>query len=594
MFLRFNRRFKDGKEHRYWNIVENKRCAGGKVVQRQVLYLGEINDSQRQAWCQLIEAFDEAAQRHTQLALFPADRPVPEHAQAHGVQVRLDAMELHQPRQWGACWLACQLYEQLELDRFWARRLPDSREGTCWRHILQTLVCYRLIDPGSEWRLHRLWFEQSAMADLLGADYGLVAKNALYRCLDKVLAHKTALFDHLRQRWQDLFGASFEVLLYDLTSTYFEAAPPDDEEDKRRYGYSRDKRSDCVQVVIALIVTPEGFPLAYEVLPGNTADCTTLRAVLDKIEAQYGKAQRIWVMDRGIPTEEVLAEMRQADPPVSYLVGTPKGRLSKLEKALLERPWQEVRQGVEVKLLPQEQELYVLAQSRARIHKERAMRQRKLRWLWARLKQISAMSLERKELLMKLGAARAKARAAWRLINVEVAEQAATFSFALNRKKLRQVRRREGRYLLRTNLCGREPAHLWQFYIQLVEVEAAFKNLKDDLQLRPIYHQLEHRIEAHIFVAFLAYCLHVTLRARLKPLAPGLTPRAVLDKLAGVQMLDVHFPTTDGRTLILSRHTELNAEQKLLVKQLNLDLPPQPPPRITAPGQLARPATRAV
>jgi len=594
MFLRFNKRLKDGKEHRYWNIVESKRCAGGKVVQRQVLYLGEINDSQRQAWCRVIEAFDEGVGRHTQLALFPADRAVPEHAQGYGVQVRLEAMELHRPRQWGACWLACHLYEQLELDRFWARRLPDSREGTCWQHILQTLVCYRLIDPGSEWRLHRLWFEQSAMADLLGADYALVEKNALYRCLDKVLEHKAALFSHLRQRWQDLFAASFEVLLYDLTSSYFESPQPDDEKDKRRYGYSRDKRSDCVQVVIALIVTPEGFPLAYEVLPGNTADCTTLRAFLRKIEAQYGKADRIWVMDRGIPTEEVLAEMRQADPPISYLVGTPKGRLSKLEKALLVLPWQAVRDGVDVKLLPQEQELYVLAQSRARIHKERAMRRRKLKWLWARLGQISAMDLEREELLMKLGAARSKARAAWRLIDVEVAAEGATFSFALNRKKLRQVRRREGRYLLRTNLCGREPAQLWQFYIQLVEVEAAFKNLKDDLQLRPIYHQLEQRIEAHIFVAFLAYCIHVTLRARLKPLAPGLTPRAVLDKLAAVQMLDVHFPTTDGRTLILSRYTELNAEQKILVKQLNLDLPPQPPPRITAPGKIARAPTHAM
>jgi transposase len=592
MFLRFNRRRKDGKEHRYWNIVESKRCAGGKVVQRQVLYLGEINDGQREAWSRVIEAFDEEAGRHTQLALFPADRAVPEHAQGHGVQVRLDAMELHRPRQWGACWLACQLYEQLGLDRFFAHRLPDSREGACWRHILQTLVCYRLIDPGSEWRLHRLWFEQSAMADLLGADDALVEKNALYRCLDKLLVHKTALFSHLRQRWQDLFGARFEVLLYDLTSTYFESPAPDDEEDKRRHGYSRDKRSDCVQVVIALIVTPEGFPLAYEVLPGNTADCTTLRAFLRRIEAQYGKAERIWVMDRGIPTEEVLAEMRQADPPVSYLVGTPKGRLGKFEKALLALPWQAVREGVEVKLLPQELELYVLAQSRARIHKERAMRRRKLRWLWARLKQIADMRLEREELLMKLGAARAKARAAWRLIDVEVAPTGTAFSFTLDRQKLRQVRRREGRYLLRTNLSGRDPAQLWQFYIQLVEVEAAFKNLKHDLQLRPIYHQLEQRIEAHIFVAFLAYCLHVTLRARLRPLAPGLTPRAVLDKLAAVQMLDVHFPTTDGRTLVLTRYTELNPDQKLLLNQLKLDLPAQPPPRITAslrPGRAASP-----
>jgi len=581
MFLRFNKRIKDGKEHRYWNIVESQRCSGGKVVQRQVLYLGEINDSQHEAWCRQIEGFDEGTHRHTQLALFPAGRAIPEHARAHGVQVRLEAMQLHRPRQWGACWLACELYEQLGLNDFWAARLPSSREGTRWRDILQILVCYRLIDPGSEWRLHRHWFEHSAMGDLLGGDYALVEKNALYRCLDKLLMHKPALFSHLQRRWADLFGAKFDVLLYDLTSSYFESSPPQDDEDKRRFGHSRDKRSDCVQVVIALIVTPEGFPIAYEVLPGNTSDKTTLRDMLCKIEAQYGKANRTWVMDRGIPTEEVLAQMRAAEPPVSYLVGTPKGRLTKLEKALLERPWQAVREGIDVKLLPQGEELYVFAQSRSRIDKERAMRRRQLKWLWARLKDIAAMDIDREELLMKLGAARAKARAAWRLIDIEVAPNLATFKFALNRNKLRKVWRREGRYLLRSNLCGHDPAQLWQFYIQLVEIEAAFKTMKDDLNLRPIHHQLEGRIEAHIFVAFLAYCLHVTLRARLKPLAPGLTPRAVLDKLAAVQMLDVHFPTTDGRTLVMSRYTELNADQKLLIKQLRLNLPSQPPPRIT-------------
>jgi hypothetical protein len=280
--------------------------------------------------------------------------------------------------------------------------------------------------------------------------------------------------------------------------------------------------------------------------------------------------------------------------------------LSKLEKHLVTLPWQAVREGVDVKLLPhpsttlredlraQDQELYVLAQSRARIDKERAMRRRKLKWLWARLKEIAAMDLDREELLMKLGAARARAWAAWRLVNVEVAPEGAAFSFTLDRAKLRQVRRREGRYLLRTNLTGKDPAELWRFYIQLVEIEAAFKTMKDDLQLRPIHHQLEHRIEAHIFVAFLAYCLHVTLRARLKPLAPGLTPRAVLDKFAAIQMLDVHFPTTDGRTLILSRHTELTADQKLLARHLKLDLPPQPPPRITAPEKIARLPANAV
>jgi transposase len=591
MYLRCNRRLKDGKEHRYWNIVESKRCAGGKVVQRQVLYLGEINDSQQQAWCRVIEGFDEETQQCTQLALFPAGKELPAHAEGYGVQVRLEAMELNRPRQFGACWLACHLYEQLGLDRFWQDRLPDSREGTCWHHVLQTLVCYRLIDPGSEWRLHRLWFDRSAMGDLLGEDFALVEKNALYRCLDKVLEHKQALFSHLTERWQDLFGAKFDVLLYDLTSTYFESSRPDDENDKRRYGYSRDKRSDCVQVVIALVVTPDGFPLAYEVLAGNTSDRTTLKEFLNKIETQYGKAQRIWVMDRGVPTEKILTEMRQSDPPVYYLVGTPKGRLSKLSQELLAVPWQAVRSGVEVKLLAQEQELYVLAKSVDRVNKERSMRQRQLRALLKRLKELHGMKFTKSQaLLLKLGAAKGKYRAAWRLLDIVLPEakkrgDKVAFSFRLNRQKLRAIRRREGRYLLRTNLTGREPAQLWQFYIQLVEIEAAFKNLKDDLQLRPIYHQLQHRIEAHIFVAFMAYCLNVTLKWRLRPVAAGLTPRAVLDKFATMQMLDVKFPTTDGRMLILSRYTEPDTDHKLLLEQLKLTLPPQPPPRITAGGQ---------
>jgi transposase len=592
MFLKCNWRFKDGKEHRYWSIVESRRCAGGQVVQRPVLYLGEINDSQRESWCRTIEAFDPEQDRTLPLAIFPADRPLPEHASGLGVQVHLDQMELHRPRQWGACWLACELYAQLGLDRFWAERLPSSREGTCWRDILQTLVCYRLIDPGSEWRLHRLWFDQTALGDLLGRDYALVEKNALYRTLDRLLEHKPAWFSHLQERWRDLFGAKFDVLLYDLTSTYFESVPPEDEQDKRRFGYSRDKRPDCVQVVIALIITPEGFPLAYEVMPGNTADKTTLRHFLDKIQEQYGKAQRIWVMDRGIPTEAVLEQMRKSDPPVYYLVGTPKGRLSQLEAQLLPLEWQAVRPGVDVKLLPEQGELYVLAQSRDRVNKERAMRRRQLKRLCKRLAKLRQMRLSVRQLLLKLGECRARYRVAWRLLDLELpasgARKPARFSFRLNRDKLRTARRREGRYLLRTNLTGRDPAALWQFYIQLTEIEAAFKNLKDDLALRPIYHQLEHRVEAHIFVAFMAYCLHVTLRARLRPLAGGLTTRAVLDKFASMQMLDVHFPTTDGRTLILSRYTQPQMDQRILIERLGLTLPAQPPPRITSAGQLVR------
>ena len=583
MFLRQTRRKKDGKTHVYWNIVENRRLDDGRVVQRQVLYLGEINSSQAAAWRKAIEVFDEASGEPRTLALFPEDRGAAVADDAAAVRVCLSALTLRRPRQWGACWLAGLLWRELQLDRFWTERLLPSRKGTRWEQILQVLAAYRLIAPGSEWKLHREWFGNSAMADLLGTDFGLAEAHKLYACHDRLLAHKDALFSHLVGRWRDLFNASFDVLLYDLTSTYFEidaAALP--EGDKRRHGYSRDRRPDCPQVVIALVVTPEGLPLAYEVLPGNTKDDQTLRQFLAKIEAQYGKARRVWLMDRGIPTEAVLAEMRQSDPPVRYLVGTPKGRLTQFEKLLLDQPWQEARKGVQVKLLAQDGEFYVFAESADRVLKERAMRRRQLKWLWRRLKELAAMKNTREQLLMKLGAARAKAPVGWRLVDVKVDKASAGFTFALNRNKLRTIRRREGRYLLRTNLTESDPATLWQYYIQLVAVEEAFKNLKADLAIRPVFHQQERRIEAHIFIAFLAYCLYVTLQRRLHALAPGLTARSALEKFAAVQMIDVHLPTTDGRELVLTRYTQPEPELQLLINQLKLQLPPQPPPRITA------------
>ena len=584
MFLRYKNRRKDGKDHRYWSIVENRRTADGRVVQRQVLYLGEINDSQRAAWCRTIQVVDPAGDAPTQVALFPDDRTPPVLA-CDIVQIRLSGLRLCRPRQWGACWLACERWSLVCLDDFWRPRLPPSRKGTRWLNVLKTLVCYRLIDPGSEWRLHRHWYDHSALGDLLGEDFRIAHSHTLYRCLDQLLVHKPALFSFLRERWQSLFGIRFEVLLYDLTSTYFECDPPGS--GKRKHGYSRDKRPDCVQVVIALIVTPEGFPLAYEVLAGNTSDKTTLVAFLAKIKAQYGAAERIWIMDRGIPTEDSLALMRNTTPPVSYLVGTPKGRLTQLEKAFLAQPWAAVRERVDVKLLARDEEIYILARSLGRQDKERARRRRRLKRLCQRLKELQRQQPSRDEWLLKRGAARKEAGRAYYLLTLRLpeAQEAVTpqtFTFTINRKKLRQARRREGRYLLRSNLRDTDPAKLWQYYIQLTEIEQAFKELKHDLALRPIFHQREDRIEAHIFVAFLAYCLQVTLKHRLRALGPGLTPRAALEKFAALQMIDVHLPTTDGRTLILSRYTEPERDQLLLLQQLHLQLPEQPPPRITA------------
>ncbi len=581
MFLRKTPRKKDGKTHDYWSVVENRRVAGGRVVQRHVLYLGEINSSQAAVWRKAIEVLDDDAGHPRTMALFPEHCCTGVAPDASVVRLRLSDMRLCRPRQWGACWLAGQLWQALQLDRFWADRLPPSRKGTRWDQVLQVLVAYRLIAPGSEWKLHRDWFGNSAMADLLGADFGLAEAHKLYACHDLLLQHKEALFSHLMARWRDLFHANFDVLLYDLTSTYFEINASDVAEgDKRRHGYSRDKRPDCPQVVIALVVTPDGLPLAYEVLPGNTADCTTLRMFLARIEQQYGRARRVWVMDRGIPTEAVLAEMRGSDPPVQYLVGTPKGRLSRLEKRLLAKPWQQARPGVAVKLLAEDGELYVFAESVERVSKERAMRRRQLKWLWKRLRELAAMEVPREEMLMKLGAARARAPTAWRLVDVEMDKESARFIYTLNRQKLRRIRRREGRYLLRTNLTENDPALLWQYYTQLVAVEEAFKNLKGDLAIRPIFHQEERRIEAHIFIAFLAYCLQITLQRRLHALAPGLTARSALEKFAAVQMIDVHLPTTDGRELLLTRYTQPEPELRLLIQQLKLELPPQPPPRI--------------
>jgi transposase len=579
MFLRCSRRRKDGKTHEYWSVVENRRLSDGRVVQRQVLYLGEINASQREAWRKTIEVQDEGKRR--QVALFPIGSMPADAVDAIGV--RLSELQLRRPRQWGACWLGLQLWQQLELDAFWGERLAPSRQGTPWLKVLKTLVAYRLIDPGSEWRLHRQWFDASAMADLLDTDFGVAEKNTLYRCLDRLVQHKDELFKFLVARWGELFGAKFDVLLYDLTSTYFETDEERGEEDLRQYGYSRDKRGDCRQVVIALIVTPEGFPLSYEVMSGDTADATTLEGFLRRIERRYGHADRIWVMDRGVPTEDSLEKMRQLG--ASYLVGTPKGRLNRLEQDFLGRPWSQVRDGVQVKQLRTDEDVYVLAKSEARVDKERAMRQRRLRRYLDRLQVLQGQALTRDQLLMKLGAAKHDAGRAAELVKVTVPKDAATTAslrFELDRTKLRKVRRREGRYLLRTNLGAEQPERLWTFYIQLTEVEQAFKELKHDLAVRPIFHRTEDRIEAHIFVAFLAYCLQVTLKAKLRKTAGGLTPREALMKFATMQMVDVCLPTDDGRELILSRYTQPEPEQRMLLEQLALTLPEQPPPKISA------------
>lgn len=586
MFLRAKVRNKEGKQHRYFSVVENRRVGRNKTAQRTVLYLGEINDSQESAWRNTLEVFDESRQQYATLSLFSEDRELPTES-ANTVQVKLSEMELRRPRAFGSCWLACELWRQLELQEFWQEKLSGEvqRETVPWEKVLRLLVVNRLLEPGSEFRLHRHWFDQSAMAELLESDFAVAEKDRLYRCLDRILEHKQALFAHLRQRWQDLFAVQFEVLLYDLTSTYIEGEGR--EIPKARYGYSRDQRFDCKQVIIALVITTEGFPLAYEVMNGNTSDRTTLRDFLKKIESSYGKAHRVWVMDRGIPTEAILAHMRNAEQKVSYLVGTPRSKIRQYEKKWLELPWQKVRQSVEVKLFADKGELYVLAKSEGRRAKERAMRRKKLARLLRKLRTMRRSCPRRDQLLLRIGAARKEAGSVARFVEVQVPREGeavtrASFHFRLDKAKLKAAELQDGHYLLRSNLVEEDPALLWERYIQLMQIEAAFKTLKSELGLRPIYHQLEHRVEAHIFVAFLAYCLLVTLKNRLQALAPGLTPKAVLEKLAGIQMLDVYLPTTDGRYLIMPRYTQPEPDQAILLHKLQLSLPAQPPPRIKA------------
>lgn len=598
MFLRSHIRTKNGKPHRYWSVVESRRLDGGAASQRPVLYLGEINDSQQAAWRKTVSVFDEDHGRSRALSLFPDDRPVPADA-VDAVSVVLSGMKLVRPRSFGDCWLGCLLWRELHLDRFWRDKLSADRGGVPWELVLRLLVVNRLCDPGSEFAVHRRWFLGSAMDQLLGQDFAVAGKDRLYRCLDLLLSHKDALCQHLVERWKTLFDARFDVLLYDLTSTYFEGSCQ--QISKAKHGYSRDGRPDCRQVVIALVVTPDGLPMAYEVLAGNTLDHSTLADFLNKVQTLYGKARRVWIMDRGIPTKATLQKMR--DDNIGYLVGTPKHLLKAMEKDLLDKPWEQVHDGMQVKLLEQNQELFVLAQSKDRRKKENAIRRRKLKALLRGLNHLRSRmiprprrrKITRDQLIRRVAVLRKTAGRIGSFVTVhepgpkeQVDRQ--TFTYQFNHDAWKISIERDGSYILRAWLPGddwpdgikKQAPALWQWYMQLTHVEEAFKTLKSDLHLRPIHHQLQHRVEAHILVAFLGYCLQATLRRKLQTHAPGLTPREVLKELRAIQMVDVHLPTTDGRTLILPRFTEPEPSQRMILQKLNLTLPPQPPPRITA------------
>lgn len=578
MYLKAHERFKDGKRHVYYSLTESLRVSRKRVVQRTVLHLGELNTTQVEGWQRTIEAIQEDGQRQ-QMRLF-TDREGQVPVAAEDVaEVMLSSLVVRRPRRFGDCWVGCKLWEQLGLRAFWDGVLGEQRGEVSWAKVVELLVVNRLCEPRSELFIHEKWFAQTAMDLLLDCDAAVAEKDRLYRALDRMVAHKDALEQHLAERWRDLFGASFDVLLYDLTSTYFEGQA--EEVDKAARGYSRDHRPDCAQVVIALVVTPEGFPLSYEVFDGDRADITTLAAMLAQVEAKHGRARRIWVFDRGIVSEANLQGLRERGG--QYVVGTPRHRLQDYEKELLEGTWQQITESVQVQLIEQEQETYVLARSVDRAKKEEAMRWRQIRGLMRDLVRLrrsirKGTLVNSDKVLMRLGRLSERWPRAWRYVSADWV--GGRLSWQWDRGALRLAQHRDGAYLLRTNLDDRSPEALWRMYVQLTEVEAVFRALKSELAIRPIWHWVGPRVEAHIMVAFLGYCLWVCLKQKLKAAAAGLSPWQVLDQFQRIVQVEVWFKLKAGGAICLPRITQPELAQAMLLHQMGWQLPEQPPPRV--------------
>jgi transposase len=589
MFLRPNHRGKDGKDHIYWSLVETVRTPDGPR-QKTLCYLGELNSSTQARWLRTVEVFNEQGEVQ-QLKLFPSQvELLPDDPQV--ARVLLNQVRLERTRQFGACYLGLELWKRLELDRFFEQALDDDPADVPWSRVAALLAINRLCAPGSELAVEQRWYPSTALDDLLAIEEGKVNDTRLYRCLDRILPHKTKLERHLKDRYGTLFGAEFDVLLYDLTSTYVEGAA--EKNPMIRRGYSRDHRPDCEQLVIALIVNAEGFPFSYETFNGNRADVSTMETILRMVERKYGKARRIWVFDRGIVSEENLAAIRKRDG--QYLVGTPRSQMKQFEAEMLKEDWTRVRPEVEVKkvVIPEGQETYILCRTTGRKEKEKAMRGRfsnsMEKALQSLQKTIATGRLkDRNKMERRLGKIQARHPQVNDLYEVglrDTDEGVRLFwQMKEDRKKWRESR--EGAYLLRTNLQAETADQLWSKYMQLTEAEASFRALKSELSIRPLFHQLEPRVKAHVMVAFLGYALWVTLKHLLKrrpatvpkPSVSGvddaqpLSPMRALALLSTLQSADIVLPTTDGHEIRLRRITEPTAEQKTLLHQLGISLP---------------------
>lgn len=577
MFLRAHERTKDGKAHRYWSLVETVRTPDGPR-QRTLCYLGELNGSAQARWLKTIEVFNEQGESR-QLQLFPA-ASAPSEDDPRIARIRVDRVRLERTRHFGECFLAWELWRRLQLDRFWEGRLDQSGEEpeVPWSRVAALLAINRLCDPGSELAIEQRWFPATALDDILGIAEDKVNDTRLYRCLDRLLPQKTKLEQHLRQRYGELFAAEFDVLLYDLTSSYVEGTAAKNPMLKR--GYSRDHRPDCKQLVIALIVNGEGFPLSYETFDGNRADARSLEAVMRMVERKYGKARRVWVFDRGIVSEENLRRLRQHQG--QYLVGTPRSQLRRFEQELLREDWTRARDGIAVKLVaaPGGEETYLLCRSAARQEKEKAMRSHFSRAMEKALagleKQLRGGKLkDRNKAERRLGAIRARYSRVADLYHTEIVETEKQLKLDW---KIREDRRawqqaREGAYLLRSNLPPSDPNQLWKSYIQLTEAEAAFRALKSELAIRPIYHQLEPRTKAHVLVAFLGYALWVTLKHLLQAKKSDCSSAAALSIASSLHSADIVLPTTDGREIRLRRVTAPTEKQRALFERLGIAIP---------------------
>src|SRR5216683_1447161 len=589
MFLRPHQRSKDGKDHTYWSLVETVRTANGPR-QRTLCYLGELNSSAQGRWLKTVEVFNQQGEAE-QLKLFPSQvEPPADDPQV--ARVLLNKVRLERTRQFGACWLGLELWKRLELDRFFEEAMDEEAVDVPWSRVAALLAINRLCAPGSELAIEQRWFPSTALDDLLEIEEGKINDTRLYRCLDRILPHKTKLEQHLKQRYGELFGAEFDVLLYDLTSTYVEGAAQ--KNPMMRRGYSRDHRSDCEQMVIALIVNSEGFPFSYETFDGNRADVSTMETILRMVERKYGKARRIWVFDRGIVSEENLAAIRKRDG--QYLTGTPRSQMKQFETELLKEDWTRVRPEVEVKkvAIPQGEETYILCRTTGRKEKERAIRNRFCGSMEKALKGLAptietGRLKDRHKMERRLGRIQASHPQVNDLYDLALREtaQGVRLSWHMREDRRRWHESREGAYLLRTNLKAETAEELWSKYMQLTEAEASFRALKSELSIRPLFHQLEPRVKAHVMVAFLGYALWVTLKHLLQrrpeivpaPSASGVTnahplsPMRALSLLSTLQSADIVLPTTDGYEIRLRRITEPTSEQNLLLQQLNISLP---------------------